>query len=67
MRFTDVDTRGGGSRIFQQSRSDLKILDAGWVARKQFQTEDPQILGATVQKSSRMGGPGARDLCSRST
>jgi hypothetical protein len=36
-----------GAQIFQKSRSNLKILGS----RSKFHTEDPGILGATIQNS----------------
>ena len=38
-----------GLRDFQKSNSHLKILGVRRVKRSKFHTEDPQILGATVQ------------------
>jgi hypothetical protein len=38
-----------GAQISQQSRSHLKILGARRVTETKFHTEDPQILGVTVQ------------------
>jgi hypothetical protein len=38
-----------GAQICQQSRSHCKILCTRGVAWSRFHTEDPQILGATVQ------------------
>jgi hypothetical protein len=46
-----------GAQIFQKSRSHLKILGARRVTWSKFRTEDPQILGATVQNLV------ARDFC----
>jgi hypothetical protein len=38
-----------GLQIFQKSRCHLKILGARRAMRRKFHTENPQILGATVQ------------------
>ena len=38
-----------GAQIFHKSRSHLRILGTGRVTRSKFHTDDPQILGATVQ------------------
>jgi hypothetical protein len=38
-----------GAQIFQKSRSYLKILGAGRVRSSRFHTQNPQILGATLQ------------------
>ena len=40
---------GRDPQIFQKSRSYLKRLDTRRINRSKFHTEDPQILGATVQ------------------
>jgi hypothetical protein len=42
-------------KIFQKSRSHLKILGARRVKWSKFHTEKPQILGVTVQNLSRHG------------
>jgi hypothetical protein len=38
-----------GPQIFQRSRHYLKILGTERVTRSKFHSEDPQILGATLQ------------------
>ena len=38
-------------KIFQTSRSHLKIVDTRRATRNKFHTQDPQILGATVHQS----------------
>jgi hypothetical protein len=38
-----------GAQTFQKCRKNLKILDARRVIRSKFHTEDPEILGVTVQ------------------
>jgi hypothetical protein len=49
------------AQIFQISRSHLKILYARKVTCSNFHTEDPQMLGATVQHLV------ALDLCTPDT
>ena len=49
MNKTEIKNRG--ATIFQNSSSHLKILDVREVTRRNFRTEDAQILGATVQNS----------------
>ena len=44
---TIIPSRGG--QVFQNSRSHLKIFGAKTETGKKLHTEDPQILGATVQ------------------
>jgi hypothetical protein len=43
------------AQIFQKSRSHLKILDTRIVTRSQSHTEDPHILGVSLEKFSRTG------------
>jgi hypothetical protein len=38
-----------GTQIFQKSRSHLTIAGARRMTGSEFQTEDPQTLGATVK------------------
>ena len=38
-----------GSQIFQNRRGSIKILHARWGTWPMFHTEDPQMLGATIQ------------------
>ena len=38
-----------GAKLFQKSRSHLKILGARRVTRSEFHTEDSQILGTIIQ------------------
>jgi hypothetical protein len=66
----EVDLGGGGcmgrsrsAQIFQQSENHLKIICARGVIYSKFHTDDPQILGATVQNL----GLAPRDLCTDGT
>lgn len=40
-----------GAQIFQKSGSCLKILGAGRATLSKFHTEDPELLGTTIENS----------------
>jgi hypothetical protein len=42
-----------GAHIFPKRGNTIKILGARLVTWSQFQTEDPQVLGVTVNTSAR--------------
>ena len=44
-----MNKKKSGLQIFQKSSSYLKILGTGRVTWSKFHSEDPQILGATLQ------------------
>ena len=45
----NLNEKNKGPLIFQRCRHNLKILGTERVTRSKFHSEDPQILGATVQ------------------
>jgi hypothetical protein len=47
-----MHTKPGGTQKFQKPRSHLKNLGVGRAIRNKLNNEDPQVLGATVEKCS---------------
>jgi hypothetical protein len=54
-----------GARIFQKSRSHLKIFVVKGMTRSKFHTEGPKILGAAVQNMEArfLAGENQKETC----
>jgi len=48
-KLDNLNKKNSGLQIFQEISSYLKLLGTGRVTLSKFHSEDPQILGATVQ------------------